>query len=249
MKSSSLDLSSLKTYAIPLAALVVVGVSVPLMLLPGYESLQKNLATQAERQQLVDDLNVKVQTLAAIDVDQQNALLADPLLVAVPSEPDAAGLLGSLEKLAQEADVSTRVVGYVSSVDAATGASAVAPVAEVDPTQLVPQSVTVSLSVVGPYDRVASFITKVENSIRLTNFTSVNLTLDQSEVNSGNIIASLTVDSIYVPSLTNLGAAELPLATADTSATSPLMAQLKAMSKATYSQIDPSTIQGKSSPF
>src|SRR5690606_26939886 len=105
--NTSMDTSSLKNYALPIATALVVIVLVPLVILPWLSSLRTDWDELQAKQELREQMSVKADTLESIDNSVNQDLLVNKAEPAMPSTSDPAGVLATLEQVAALSGVST----------------------------------------------------------------------------------------------------------------------------------------------
>lgn len=253
MASSSF--ASLKPYAIPLVAVMVVGICLPLVVMPGYNDIQVKLADIGAYTTVKDSLQQKLNTLQSMDNEANKKLLADSLELAIPASEDAAGLLAQLERIAQEVGATSQSARFAQAADP-TAKAAVSPVAtdavaipKTAPaaTEMISQEITVTLAVSGTFAQVYNFVDKAENSLRLNNITQLNIVKDQSD--DGRVLAQFDITAPYVPNLTDLGVVSTLLPEVQVSASNPVIERIKKYSVDSFTVPDPSSVRGRNNPF
>ena len=234
---TSMNLDSLKSYALPIVAAVVVVAAVPLAIMPWFSDITTNWDKMSVESTRRDTLKTKADALEGFDVTENKALLEDTVLPAIPAEMDPAGLLGTIEQIARLSQVSIAGVSYS---DAASSVVATDAATQVEGMNFV----TVSVSVEGSYEQIASFIARSEMVSRVVTLDTLHIV--KGEDGNPNV-ASFDIRSPYVahPETLELEAPFEDLGTAEAA----VIDHLNTFDDVEYAPTDISSIVGKTNPF
>lgn len=253
--ASSSSLATLKPYAIPLVAVMVVGICVPLVIMPGYSNIQTKMADISAYEEVKSALQQKLTTLQAMDTAAHKALLQSSLELAIPASPDAAGLMAQMERIAQEVGVTLQGARYTPGSDevpagalgASESASAAIPKVVPAATDMPLRNVSVSLTLTGTFPQVYNFASKTESSLRLNSISQFSII--EEDAGSDRVIAQFDIQAPYIANLTDLGVVSTMLPEVQVSGDNPTIVKLKKMSVSSFSTADPKTITGRDNPF
>ncbi len=236
--SSSMNMDSLKTYALPIIAAVVVVAAVPLAIMPWFNDITTNWDKAAVESDRRDALKVKADALEKFDVTENKALLEQTVLPAIPATMDPAGLLGTIEQVARVAGVGVKGITYANgAVSAVQPSDAAAKVEGLG-------SITATVSMEGSYEQIAMFITRSEMVSRVLALETLHITKGEGDTPA---TASFDIRSPYIPHPATL-ALEAPFQELGSAETS-VVDYLKSFEEVDYAPTDVSSIVGKTSPF
>lgn len=240
--NSSLNLDGLKSYALPLTAVVVVVAAVPLAIMPWFTDITEGWAEYSEKTELHSKLEAKVQKLESFDIEPSKALLEDTIEPALPSERDPAGLLGTIDRVANQADVA------IASVTYSDMSNTQQQVQEVEaPVVTMAENVMATVLVEGTYENIVSFVASSERVLRIINLDSLHFSKVAEEDNL--IAASFDVSAPFLPHPTTLGPVETPFPEL-TPARTKIVDMIKSdYSQSGYSPTRVESITGRVNPF
>lgn len=236
---TSMNMDGLKSFALPIAAAVVVVAAVPLAIMPWFNEITTNMDKVSVESARRDGLKTKADALQSFDVSENKLLLEKTVLPAIPSEMDPAGLLGTIEQVARLSGVGLKGITYSDAASAVSAQVA----SDTGEAQTV-DSVMVSISVEGSYEQIANFIARSEMVSRVLTLDTVHIV--KGEQGSPNV-ASFDIRSPYVPfpKTLELEAPFEKLGAAETA----VVDHLNMFDDIEYAPTDVSTITGKANPF
>ena len=234
---SSMNLDSLKSYALPIIAAVVVVAAVPLAIIPWFNDITANWDKMSVESARRDTLKAKADALEGFDVTENKALLEQTVLPAIPAEMDPAGLLGTIEQIARLSQASISGVTYSDATASVVATDATAQVEGMN-------YVIVSVSVEGSYEQIASFIARSEMVSRVITLDTLHIV--KGEDGNPNV-ASFDIRSPYIahPETLELEAPFEELGTTETA----VIDHLNTFDDVEYAPTDVSSIVGKTNPF
>jgi Tfp pilus assembly protein PilO len=237
--TANLNFEKIKPYLLPIVALSVLVVLVPLVILPWIGDIQTSLATTSTKQTQLTKMQDKVAMLNKMDNQTNKQLLQDKVQPAIPDEADPAGMLGTLEQVAVASGASAKGVHFGGST-AAAPASPSASGTAANP------AVATSLSVQGNYASILSFIAQSETVARVVSLTSMHI-LPVGE-DGGILTATFDVEAPYQPIPADLGPADQPLPE-QTAAKTKTLDMISKLHQASYAPTPAIRISGKQNPF
>ena len=232
-----MNLDSLKSYALPIIAAVVVVAAVPLAIIPWFNDITANWDKMSVESARRDTLKAKADALEGFDVTENKALLEQTVLPAIPAEMDPAGLLGTIEQIARLSQASISGVTYSDATASVVATDATAQVEGMN-------YVIVSVSVEGSYEQIASFIARSEMVSRVITLDTLHIV--KGEDGNPNV-ASFDIRSPYIahPETLELEAPFEELGTTETA----VIDHLNTFDDVEYAPTDVSSIVGKTNPF
>jgi Tfp pilus assembly protein PilO len=228
---------SLKSYIIPLVAVVVVAGAVPLVILPGVSGIQEGYAAYQAKQTSLTQLQQKVEDLTKFDLTTNQSDLVTYVEPAIPSEADPSGVLGTMEQVAGQSGVGISSARYTSAASPGTKQSEKG-------------EVRVTLTLSGNYANVAKFIENSEKVSRPASIKALKISTPAVTTGpgAGNLVATVDFISPYLTLPKTLGKADEQLAPYGSAETKALD-QVKALARTGFAPTQPQSITGKASPF
>lgn len=231
----NLNADKLKPYLLPIIALAVLIILVPLVIMPWIGQINTSFHNLGDRQAKLTTMQAKADTLEHMDAATNKSILQTKVEPAIPSQADPSGVLGTLEQLAIASGTTAKGVHF-----AAAGTTTAA-----DPNAAsAGTSVSTNLSIEGHYANILSFISQSETVARVVGLTSMHIVADDTDI----LVATFDVVAPYQAIPTDLGPADQPLPE-QTKAQTKTLAIVNALHMASYAPTPVVDISGKQNPF